>query len=143
MRVAVKMAVLPALTDDGPVTARENVLVTVIVPVPPFDGSATLIAVRVTFGGAVRICGAVYVPEELTVPHAAPAHPLPESTQVTARLGFPAEFTVAANALDAPSSTGIDAGETDTEMSLVIATRDVALFEPSAALVASTVTRAG
>ena len=59
VRVAVKVAVLPALTDDGPVTARENALVMVIVPAPLFDGSATLIAVSVTFGGAVRICGAV------------------------------------------------------------------------------------
>ena len=77
------------------------------------------------------------------MPHAAPTHPLPDSTHVTARLGFPAEFTVAAKGLDAPSSAGIDRGETETEMSLVIVTRDGGLFEPSAALVASTVTRAG
>ena len=77
------------------------------------------------------------------MPHAAPAHPLPDSTHVTARLGFPAEFTVAANGLDAPSSTGIDTGETATETSLMTVTRDVAVFEPSAALVASTVTATG
>ena len=59
VRVEVKALVLPALTDVGPVTARENVLVIVIVPVPLLDGSATLMAVKVTFGGAVRTCGAV------------------------------------------------------------------------------------
>jgi hypothetical protein len=59
VRVAVKVVVLPALTDADPVTAKENVLVTTIVLAPLFDGSATLIAVNVTFGGAVRICGAV------------------------------------------------------------------------------------
>jgi hypothetical protein len=57
--VAVKLAVLPAFTDAGPVRASENELVTVIVPVPSFDGSAMLMAVRVTLGGAVRTCGAV------------------------------------------------------------------------------------
>jgi hypothetical protein len=143
VRVAMKVAVLPAFTDEGPVTAKENVLVMVIVPVPLFDGSATLIAVNVTLGGAVRICGAVYAPEEFTMPHAAPTHPLPDTTQVTARLGLPAEFTVAANGFDAPSSTSGDTGKTDTEISLVIVTRDTALFEPSAALVAPTVTMAG
>jgi hypothetical protein len=143
VRVAVKVVVLPALTDEDPVTAKENVLVIVIAPVLLFDGSATLIAVRVTFGGAVRICGAVYIPEELAVPHAAPTHPLPDTIQVTARLGLPVEFTVAEKGLDAPSSTGIDTGETETEMSLAIVTRAVPLFERSAALVASTVTTAG
>jgi len=143
VRVAVKVVVLPALTDDDPVTAKENVLVMVIAPVLFFDGSATLIAVRVTLGGAVRICGAVYIPEEFTVPHVAPTHPLPDTIQVTARLGLPVEFTVAEKGLDAPSSTGIDTGETETEMSLAIVTRAVALLEPSAALVASTVTTAG
>ncbi len=57
--VAIKLAALPALTDPGPVTLSENELVTVIVPVPLFDGSATLIAVREMLGGAVRTCGAV------------------------------------------------------------------------------------
>src|ERR1019366_3865043 len=101
------MAVLPALTDDGPARARENELVTEIVPVPLLDGSATLMAFREIFGGAIRICGAVYVPEESTVPHAASVHPLPERIQVMPRLGWPAEFTVAVNGRVAPSSTGI------------------------------------
>ena len=136
--VAAKVAVDPALTDAGPVTARENVLVTVIVPVPLLDGSAMLTAVREMIGGAVSISGAVYMPEESTVPHAAPAHPLPERIQVTDRSGLPAEFTVAVNGRKAPSSTGIVSGETETEISLVMVTSAVELLESSAALVACT-----
>jgi len=117
--------------------------VTVMVPALLFDGSATLIAVREILGGAVSTCGAVYVPEESTDPHAVPVHPLPASIHVTARLGLPAEFTVAVNGLDAPSSTGIACGKTKTEMSLVIVTREVALLELSAPLVACTLTDAG
>ena len=136
---------MPALTVDGPVTARENELVTVIVPMPLLDESAALMAVREMPGGAVRICGAVYVPEESTVPHAAPVHPLLEITQMTDRLGLPAEFTVAVNGREAPSSTGIVSGETETETSLVIVTSEVEVLEVSAALVActDTETRAG
>ena len=85
----------------------------------------------------------MYVPEEFTVPQAAPAHPFPETIHVTARSGLPEEFTVAVNARAAPSSTGIVCGDTDTEMSLVIVTSAVAVFELSAALVACTVTELG
>jgi hypothetical protein len=56
---AVYGAELPALTDDGPATTRENKLVMVMLTVPLLDGSATLMAVRETLGDAVRICGAV------------------------------------------------------------------------------------
>jgi hypothetical protein len=105
--VAAYVAVLPALTGEGPVTERENELVTVIVPVPLLDGSATLTAIREILGGAKRICGAVYVPEESTVPHAPSRHPLLERIQVTPRLGLPAEFTVAVNGREAPNSTNI------------------------------------
>jgi len=128
---------------DGPATAREKELVTVMVPVALLDGSAALIAVRETLGGATKICGAVYVPEESTVPHAAPVHPLPESIQVTDRLGLPAEFTVTENGREAPSSTGIAPGETETEMSLVTVTSEAEILELSAALVACTETEAG
>ncbi len=137
------MAALPAVTDDGPATASENELVTVMVPAPLLDGSATLVAVREMVGGAVRICGAVYVPEESTVPHEAPVHPLPESNQVMDRLGLPAEFTVAVNSRDAPSSMGTISGETETEMSLEIVTSEVDVLELSAALVAFTDTETG
>ena len=100
-------------------------------------------AVRERLGGEMKICGAVYVPEESTVPHAAPVHPLPEIIQVTDRLGLPAEFTVAVNGRKAPSSTGIVCGETETEMSLVIVTSEAEVLELSAALVACTDTEAG
>jgi hypothetical protein len=73
-------------------------------------------------------------------PQAAPAHPFPETIQVTARSGLPAEFTVAAKVCAAPSSTRIVCGETETERSLVTITKAVALFEPSATLVAFTAT---
>lgn len=141
VRVAMKFAASPVFTEAGPVKAREKVLVTVIVPIPFLDGSATLMAVKVTLGGAVSTCGAVYVPVVSTTPQAVPAHPLPERTQVTARLGWPAEFTVAVNGREAPSSTGIVWGETETEMSLVIVTKDDPLVDGSAALVACTFTR--
>ena len=95
------------LTDDGPATAKENELVTVIVPVPLLEGSATLMAIREMLGGANRICGAVYVPAKSKVPHATPVHPLPERIHVVPRLGLPAEFTVAVNGREAPNSTAI------------------------------------
>jgi hypothetical protein len=107
------------------------------------DGSATLVAVSETLGGAVRICGAVYIPEESTVPHADPGHALPEITQVTLRLGLPAEFTVAVNGREEPNSTGIVCGETETEMPLSSVTRAVEFLELSAALVACTDTATG
>jgi hypothetical protein len=141
--VAAKAAALPAVIVDAPVTAKEKELVTAMFPVALLDGSATLTAVSERFGGEMKICGAVYVPEESTVPHAAPVHPLPESIQVTERLGLAAEFTVAVNGRKAPSSTGIATGETETEMSLVIVTIEAEVLELSAALVACTETEAG
>jgi hypothetical protein len=57
--VAVYAAVLPVLTDDGPVTLSENELVIVIVAAPLLVGSATLTAVREMPGGDVRTWGAV------------------------------------------------------------------------------------
>jgi hypothetical protein len=47
------------LTDDGPVTPRENELVTVIVAVPLLEGSASLMAVSEMLGCDGTICGAV------------------------------------------------------------------------------------
>jgi hypothetical protein len=101
------VALAPALTEEGPVTAKENELVIVIVPTPLFEGSATLMAVRETLGGAARICGAVYIPDESTVPQVVPEHPFPETSHVTARLGLPAELMVAVKGRAAPSSIGI------------------------------------
>ena len=85
----------------------------------------------------------MYVPEELTVPQAVPVHPFPETIHVTARLGFPAEFTLAEKGRAAPNSTGMFCGDTDTERSLIIVTGADAVFVLSAALIASTVTEAG
>jgi hypothetical protein len=141
--VATKLAVVPELTDVGPLTVSENELVRVIEAAPLLDGSAMLMAWTETMGGAVSTCGAVYVPVGSTVPHAAPAHPFPEMTQLRARSGLPAELTVAMNGRAAPSSTGNAWGETETDMSLVTVTAAVALLELSATLVACTVTESG
>lgn len=134
------MADVPALMDACPVTVSENELVIVIAAAPLFDGSATLIALMDTLGGAVRTCGAVYVPAGSIAPHAAPAQPPPDTIQLTARSGLPVELTMAANGRAAPNSTGIVCGDTETEMSLVTVIRAVALLELSAALVACTLT---
>jgi hypothetical protein len=141
--VAVYAAVLPAETDDGPVTLSENKLVMVIVPVPLLEGSATLMAVSETLVGAIRTCGAVYIPVESTFPQAATVHAPPEITQVTLRLGWPAEFTVAVNGCDAPRSTCMVWGATETDMPLEIVTSAAEFLELSAALVACTDTATG
>jgi hypothetical protein len=140
---AVYVVVLPASTDDGPITASEKELVILIVAVALLDESATLTAIRETFAGTGRICGAVYVPDESTVPHAAPVHPLPERFQVTDRLGLPAEFTVAVNGRTAPSSAGASCGEIETEMSLAMVTCAVELLVLSSTLVAVTEMESG
>jgi hypothetical protein len=112
-------------------------------PVALLDGSATLTVVSEMFGGEMKLCGAVYVPEESTVPQAPPVHPLPESIQVTDRLGLAAEFTVAVNCREVPSSTVIAMGEMEREMSLVILTIEAEVLELSAVLVACTETESG
>ena len=137
------MAEAPALTEAGPVRVRENELAMVIIATPLFDGSATLMAMIETVGGAGRTWGAVYVPEESTVPHAAPVHPFPETIHVTVRSGLWVDFTIAVKDRVTPSSTEIAWGDTDTEMSPVMVTGAVALLELSAALVACTVTVLG
>jgi hypothetical protein len=114
--------VFPATTVEGPVRASEKELVTAMVAVAVLDGSATLTAMSETLGGAIRICGAAYMPEESTVPQAAPAQPVPEIIQVTDRLGLPAEFKVAVNGREDPNSTGIALGVTEMEMSLLTVT---------------------
>jgi hypothetical protein len=136
-------AVVPAGTEDGPFNAKENVLVTVMLATPLLDGSATLTARTKTVGGMITTCGAVYVPEESTVPHVVPLQPSPEIIQRTPRFGWPAEFTVPVSGPEAPSSTGIVCGETETEMSPAIVTNEAALFVTSTVLVAFTVTEAG
>src|SRR5260370_7945296 len=76
---------------------------------------------------------------ESTEPHAVPAQAFPDTIQLTARSGLPAELTIAAKALAAPNSTGIACGETETAMSLVTVTTADALFELSATLIACTI----
>ena len=117
--VARYVADAPAFTEAGPVTESKKLLVRFTAAVAIFDESAALIAIRLTLGGAGIIPGAVYVPLESTVPHAAPAHPLPDSIQETDRFGLPAEFTDAVNGCMAPNSTEAALGEVETETSLV------------------------
>lgn len=118
--VAAYVADVPALTEAGPATESKNVLVRSIVAVATFFGSATLMAIKFALGGVGIIPGAVYVPVESTVPHAAPVHPLPESIQPTDRFGFPAEPTAAVNTCTAPNSKEAASGEIETETSLVM-----------------------
>jgi hypothetical protein len=141
--VAKKAAVSPALTEDGPVNVSENELVTMIVPTLDLDGSATLVALSETLGGAIRICGAAYIPDASTVPHEFPLQPSPESAHVISRFGLPAEFTTPAKGREAPSSTGMVCGENETEISLVIVTTAAELLVASNALVARTEIEAG
>ncbi len=83
------------------------------------------------------------MPDESTVPHALPVHPAPEAAQVTARFGFPEEFTEAAISRDAPNSSDVVCGASETVMSLVMVTVAEEFLEVSAALVAVTETDAG
>ena len=141
--VAEKAAVSPALTEDGPTNASENELVTMIVPALDLDGSATLVAFSEMLGGATRICGAAYIPEASTVPHEFPLQSSPESAHMISRFGLPAEFTTPVKGREAPSSTGMVCGESETEMSLTIVTAAAELLVASNALVARTETEAG
>jgi hypothetical protein len=136
--------VFPAVTDAGPATDTLNELVITIAVALFLEESARLAAVSKTFAGAGKICGAVYVPDESTVPQASPEHPLPETLHIARRSGFPEESTVAVNGRDAPNSTAAVCGETMTEISLVIVTGEPAeRWAVSAALVALTDTVAG
>jgi hypothetical protein len=89
--VAARLAVEPAVTDEGPVTVKVKLLVTVTVAVAFFDGSAALVTVIASVGGAGRFCGAVKIPLDATAPHAGPAQPAPLSAQATPGSGFPAD----------------------------------------------------
>ncbi len=67
----------------------------VILAVEDFEGSATLVAVKVTDGGEGKLCGAVRTPAEFMAPQAAPEHPAPPMLHETAVAGLPAEAIVA------------------------------------------------
>jgi hypothetical protein len=85
----------------------------VIVPVALLDGSATLLAVSVTLG-AVRICGAVYMPPESIVPTIAFPPGIPFTLQFT--VVFAVLLTVAVKLSGSPSGTDATDGATATVM---------------------------
>jgi len=110
--VAVNCAVVPLATAEGPRTVKVNALVMLSIALAAFEGSAALVAVRVTLAGVGRICGAVNSPLESMVPHAAPAQPGPATLQLTAVLD--ALLTVAVNFCVAPNATDAVEGTTLT-----------------------------
>lgn len=87
-----------------------------------FDGSATLVAVTLTFGGAGASTGAVYVAESEPVAVMVPRVEFPPATlltlQLTATLEAPAPVTVALKFADPPGATFAELGATLTTMPL-------------------------
>jgi hypothetical protein len=77
--------------------------VTVAVAEPDMVGYATNVAVTATCGGLGTLAGAVYRPLLVTVPHERPAHPLPDTLQITTVLFVP--VTVAVNCTCFPVCT--------------------------------------
>ena len=136
--VAVNCATVPVSTEAGPLTARLKLLVTLIVAVTAFEGSARLLAVSVMLGSGGRICGAANSPLMSMLPQAVPLQPAPERVQLTARFGLPELLTVAANCRVAPSSTSAVTGVTAIARSLRTATVALAILVGSAWLVAWT-----
>jgi hypothetical protein len=59
-----------------------------------FVGEATEVAVTVTWEGLGTTAGAVYRPAEVTVPHAAAAHPDPDTVHFTAVFEVPVTAAV-------------------------------------------------
>jgi hypothetical protein len=105
-------AVFPAVPDGGPVTARENKLVMVMVRVALLAESATLVAVSDMLGDEVRICRATYMPSASIVPTAAFPPGTPSTLQVTA--AFDVLLTVAVKVCGPPSRTEALDGATVT-----------------------------
>lgn len=87
-----------------------------------FDGSATLVAVKLTFGGAGASAGAVYVAASAPVAVIEPRIEFPPATlltlQLTATLEAPAPVTVALKSADMPGVTFAELGATLTTMPL-------------------------
>jgi hypothetical protein len=87
-----------------------------------FDGSATLVAVTFTFGGAGATAGAVYVAESEPVAVMAPRIEFPPATlltlQLTATLEAPTPATVALKFVDMPGAMLAELGATLTTMPL-------------------------
>ena len=135
-------AVADGFTLAGPLTASANWLVTATLTFFIFEGSASLVAVIITFAGEGKTCGAVNNPAAVIVPHAPPAQFAPPTLQVTVPSGFPEPVTCAMKACIAPSSTLGIAGKIDTATSLVIVTFASAKPVGSAWLTALTATGA-
>src|SRR5665213_3091097 len=99
LSVATKPTLLPAAIPEpiepDALIASVKWLVTAIVTVADFDGSAKLVATSATVGGDGKIWGAVKSPAEVTVPHPTPEQPGPSVFQLTDVMGFPAEVTPA------------------------------------------------
>lgn len=108
---------------------------------PVLDGSAPLVAVTVTVSGEGTAEGAVYSPEPLTVPHAAPLHPAPCTVHVTAVFDVPT--TDALNCCVAPVTTDVLAGVTVTTTTDTMVTFAEAVLLGAAMLVAAIVTLGG
>ncbi len=109
-----------------------------------FDGSATLVAVTFTFGGAGASAGAVYVAESEPVAAIVPTVEFPPATlltlQLTATLDMPAPVTIALKFADAPGATFAELGATLTTMPLWSCTLAEPLADSATWLVAVTVT---
>lgn len=79
-----------------------------------FDGSATLVAVTFTLGGAGASAGAVYVAESVPVAAIVPTVEFPPATlltlQLTATLDAPAPVTVALKFADPPGAMFAELG---------------------------------
>jgi hypothetical protein len=134
--VAVRPALVPTVTDEGPLTVKVKLLVTVTTAVAFFDGSATLLAVTVSIGGTGRFCGAVKIPLEVIAPHVSPAQPCPLSAQMIPMLGFPAETMPASKICWAPNSVEALGGDSVTLTSLMIVIVTSPFLVESAALAA-------
>src|SRR5271157_4119133 len=113
--VAVNCCCAPVFTEmlfGATVTAIGIGEVIVTVAEPDMVGYASNVAVTATSGGLGTLAGAVYRPLLVTVPHARPVQPLPDTLQITTVLLVP--VTVAVNCVCFPVCTCALAGETVT-----------------------------
>ncbi|HKV28651.1 MAG TPA: hypothetical protein VJN90_10310 [Candidatus Acidoferrales bacterium] len=118
----------------------------VMLALPDFEGSATLVAVTVTVGGAGACAGAVYVAASEPVAVIAPRIEFPPgillTLQLTAALDAPVPVTAAVKFAVAVGATFAELGATLTTIPLWICTLAEAL-ESATGLVAVTVTLGG
>ena len=90
-------------------TVSDGALTMLAVATADADGSATAVALMLTWGGIGAVAGALYRPVEVIDPHELPEQPVPEISHVTALLVDPA--TDAENCCKAPVATWTDPGE--------------------------------